>query len=168
MKNQNILPSNSKDKKNTQTLYEDVYILYFDGAVEPKNPGGHMGCGYWVEYNGENILNGSYYIPAASENTNNIAEYMALIYGLEALQKLSPKIVEVRGDSQLVIKQMKCEWGANKGGYIPYYEKAISILIDMVKIGHVFFEWIPREENHIADSYSVQTLIENGITRKKR
>jgi len=46
----------------------------FDGACEPFNPGGHMGLG-WV-IGGEPQ---SKYVSSSGGNSNNVAEYLALI-----------------------------------------------------------------------------------------
>jgi ribonuclease HI len=44
--------------------------------------------------------------------TNNIAEYEALMLSLKLLNKLGAKMIMVRGDSELIIKQIKGEYAA--------------------------------------------------------
>ncbi|XP_050876698.1 uncharacterized protein LOC127080421 [Lathyrus oleraceus] len=54
--------------------------------------------------------------------TNNMAEYEACIDGLEAVIDLRIKILEVYGDSALVISQVKGDWETWDSKLIPYKE----------------------------------------------
>jgi ribonuclease HI len=90
------------------------YILVFDGGSK-GNPGVSYGS-YRIQAKGRKPAR-----PVRLEfghGTNNEAEYMALIAGLEALiseieaQGSDPSecLVEVRGDSQLVLNQLGGNW----------------------------------------------------------
>ncbi|XP_045822052.1 uncharacterized protein LOC123914933 [Trifolium pratense] len=83
------------------------------------------------------------------ECTNNIAEYEACIMGLEAAIDLRIKILEVYGDSALVICQVKGEWEARHPKIIPYCTqvKKLAGYFDEITFHH-----IPREENQVADA----------------
>jgi ribonuclease HI len=66
----------------------------FDGACEPSNPGGHMGLGW--------VIDGApcrEYIPAAYQNTNDVAEYLALSKVLEHAIQAGATTLMVTGDS---------------------------------------------------------------------
>ncbi|XP_050889360.1 uncharacterized protein LOC127094584 [Lathyrus oleraceus] len=81
--------------------------------------------------------------------TNNMAEYEACIYGLEAAIDLRIKILKVYGDSALVISQVKGDWETRDSKLIPYKEhirKPISYFDE------ISFHHIPREENQLADA----------------
>jgi hypothetical protein len=56
--------------ENQQTIFE----LFFDGACLPKNPGGHIGYGFWITQNQEPIIDGSDYDVSNPKNSNNVAE----------------------------------------------------------------------------------------------
>lgn len=129
--------------------------MNFDGACEPVNPGGNMGFGTLIVDlgSGETIYEGSGFSPASPLNSNNVAEYLALIQGFEWLIEngLQNSKIKVLGDSQLVIKQMSGEWPAKKGLYVPHYQRAIKLRI---KFPNITFNWIPRNENAGADKLS--------------
>lgn len=81
--------------------------------------------------------------------TNNVAEYRALIAGLEAAAEFSPRRVRVRADSKLVIEQVKGTWKTKQPHLRPFLEQARTLLarFDETDLRHV-----PRAENHEADA----------------
>ncbi|XP_050920004.1 uncharacterized protein LOC127137599 [Lathyrus oleraceus] len=80
--------------------------------------------------------------------TNNMAEYEACIYGLEAAIDLRIKILEVFGDSALVISQVKGDWETRDIKLIPYNEDIRKLI---PYFGEISFHHISREENQLAD-----------------
>ncbi|GKU86461.1 hypothetical protein SLEP1_g981 [Rubroshorea leprosula] len=80
--------------------------------------------------------------------TNNQAEYEALIIGLEMLVELKVSMVEVIGDSQLVLKQLSSEYKCTSLALAPYFALAVQLLeeFDDVSIRHV-----PRDQNYEAN-----------------
>ena len=146
-------------------MKKDYYVAYVDGMCEPVNPSGNMGIGAFIlNPNRERIFTHSDYIPSKQLNgqtSNNIAEYLAVIAVMEFLlnMELHNEKIIICGDSKLSIMQMRGEWKANKGGYIPYYEKAKELKKNFKNIR---FEWIPREKNSIADELSKCEAIKNG------
>jgi ribonuclease HI len=81
--------------------------------------------------------------------TNNVAEYRALIAGLEAARRLGPRSIEIRADSQLMIRQLEGAYRVKTPGLKPLYEEARALLagFEEVRLVHV-----PREENEAADA----------------
>ncbi|XP_050908617.1 uncharacterized protein LOC127122300 [Lathyrus oleraceus] len=81
--------------------------------------------------------------------TNNEAEYKVCIMGLEEAIDLRIKILDVYGDSALVINQIKGEWETCHPGLIPYkyYVRRLSTFFNQNEFHH-----IPREENQIVDA----------------
>lgn len=132
-------------------------ILYFDGSCEPNNPGGTIGYGAVIKKNGQVIHTLSGRIEASRQNSNNVAEYLALTKGLEWLLDNDHKNdrIEVYGDSALVINQMNKDWGASGGLYYEYYRDALDMLPHFPDIK---FRWIPREINTEADALSTSHL----------
>ncbi|XP_050877297.1 uncharacterized protein LOC127081051, partial [Lathyrus oleraceus] len=84
--------------------------------------------------------------------TNNIAEYEACILGIEAAIDLRIKILEVCGDSALVIYQVKGEWETRDTKLIPYR----AYVMELIKyFDEITFRHIPRTENQIADALAM-------------
>jgi ribonuclease HI len=81
--------------------------------------------------------------------TNNVAEYRALIAGLEAVAHMHARIMHVRADSLLVIKQLRGEWKVKHANLKPLHAEARRLLADyeIADLQHV-----PREENTEADA----------------
>jgi len=81
--------------------------------------------------------------------TNNVAEYRALIAGLEAAAPFGARRVRVRADSKLVIEQVKGTWKVKQPHLRPLLDEARALLADyeVVDLRHV-----PRAENHAADA----------------
>ena len=81
--------------------------------------------------------------------SNNVAEYQALIIGMEIAQEIGIQKIEVRGDSQLVVKQIKGIYEVRKPDLVPYHQKAIEIssLFRKFDIVHV-----PRAQNAQANA----------------
>ncbi|CAN0043537.1 unnamed protein product, partial [Discosporangium mesarthrocarpum] len=81
--------------------------VYFDGGSR-GNPGSSGAGSSITDADGIEIWSGYKYL--GRNKTNNEAEYWGLILGLEAALKLGIGTVIVRGDSKLVIEQMKGNW----------------------------------------------------------
>ena len=78
-----------------------------------------------------------------------MVEYEACIMGLEEAIYLRIKILDVYGDSALVIKQIKWEGDTHHPDLIPYKDYSIRLLPFFNKVE---FHHIPRDENQRADA----------------
>lgn len=125
--------------------------LFFDGAVEPYNPGGHGGYGLYVEQDGEPIYSGAAYMGQWPELSNNCAEYAGCIAALRYLLKHGISEATIYGDANIIINQMAGRWGVKDGAYTPYAQEAWTL---RQQLPSVDFIWIPREQNAIADQLS--------------
>lgn len=87
--------------------------------------------------------------------TNNVAEYRALLLGLERAKDLGATKVEVVNDSELVAKQINGEYKVKHPDMKPLYAAAITALND-------FDAWavrtVPRALNKDADALVNQAL----------
>ena len=81
--------------------------------------------------------------------TNNVAEYRALIAGLEAAAPFHARRICVRADSMLVVQQLLGAWKVKQEHLRPLFERARVLLAgyDEVELQHV-----PRGENLDADA----------------
>jgi ribonuclease HI len=124
--------------------------VYFDGAAR-GNPG--PAAVGWVIVTSDGIVTeGGGRI---GETTNNRAEYGALVRALEVAADYGFDEVEVRGDSELVVKQVRGEYGVNDPG-LREYRVRVRELLDS------FGEWslshVPREINARADQLANEAL----------
>jgi hypothetical protein len=86
--------------------------------------------------------------------TNNIAEYEALMLGLKLLKKLGAKRIMVRGDSELIIKQIKGEYSAKHPRLRAYRNVVLDFLQCFTEID---LQVIPRGQNILADGLATST-----------
>ena len=131
---------------------KNVYTLFFDGCSK-GNPG-KAGAGAVLYMNDIEIWHKAYYI--SDKQTNNYAEYMGLIIGLEEVVKQKLTSLQVKGDSLLVIRQMKGEYKVNSQNILELYKKAISL---SKKIKHIEFMHVYRKDNKRADALSNDALL---------
>jgi len=87
--------------------------------------------------------------------TNNVAEYRALLRGLERARALGADEVEVVGDSELVAKQVNGQYKVKHAGLKPLHAEALRALAG-------FARWrvrtVPRAQNAGADALVNQAL----------
>ena len=118
--------------------------IYVDGGSR-GNPG-PSGVGVVIlDASGKRLKEVSKYI---GETTNNIAEYSALLYGLEEALMLRIDEIVVNLDSELVVKQLMGDYRVKDSGLKPLFERAMNMLKSFkgVEIRH-----IDREKNKEAD-----------------
>lgn len=119
-------------------------FLYTDGGSR-GNPG-PAGIGVVILDSARKRIKDLYrYI---GETTNNIAEYNALIHGLEEAAKLNADEVVINMDSELIAKQLNGEYRVKDSDIKPLFEKALGILktFKAFEINH-----IERSKNKEAD-----------------
>ncbi len=80
--------------------------------------------------------------------TNNVAEYKALIAALQQAKKIGGTEVEIRADSELMIRQLNGRYKIKSEGLKPLYLEVVKLLgqFETVSLKH-----IPRELNTEAD-----------------
>ena len=81
--------------------------------------------------------------------TNNVAEYQALIAGLEKARDLGARFVSVRADSKLVIEQLAGRWRVKQAHLKPLHQEARALLAGFEEFD---LEHVPREQNTEADA----------------
>jgi ribonuclease HI len=139
------------------------YILSFDGACEPINPGGVASFGYVIVSDGTELSFGTGVVGEGPGMTNNVAEYTGLIEGMKAVSKtVRPgDTLEIRSDSQLVVRQMNGVYRVRSERLRPLYQKAQKQQNALEARGiRVRIQWVPREQNERADYLSHQAYRE--------
>jgi phosphoglycerate dehydrogenase-like enzyme/ribonuclease HI len=130
-----------------------------DGACYP-NPG-NMAIGIVIYKDGELLKKIS---EAIGYGTNNIAEYKALIRGLEEAKKINPERIDVYCDSQLVVKQLNKKYKVKNKGIIPLFNRVEEIIRNIS--GKVYFIWSSRDNNFMADGLAKRALTEEEISKR--
>jgi len=95
------------------------------------------------------------------EETNNRAEYLALLFALEDALLLSAEEVTVRSDSELLVRQMEGTYRVKNPGLKGFYERARRLAASFRKFR---IEYVPREENLDADR-AANSALDAGKTR---
>ncbi|CAM8947778.1 unnamed protein product [Rhodiola kirilowii] len=117
--------------------------MFFDGAARRDGAGAGV-----VFVSPENHL-----LPFSFTLTqlcsNNMAEYQALLLGLQMARQIRIDEMDIYGDSQLVINQVLGEYEVRKDDLIPYHRHATQLLneFDSISIGHV-----SRSANKLANT----------------
>jgi ribonuclease HI len=141
-------------------------VAYFDGACEPRNPGGNMGIGATIRQAGKELFRHSSFAKAAITNSNNVAEYMAFeaILDFMILNKWTGQVVAIYGDSKLVINQMFGTWRIKDGFYVPFAKRCIPKLQQLSAAKNkITGVWINRDRNGYADELSKAELINHNV-----
>jgi ribonuclease HI len=87
--------------------------------------------------------------------TNNVAEYRGLIAGLEAALALGARRVEVRMDSELLVRQAIGRYRVRNPGLIPLHNRVVGL---RARFDEVVFRHVPRDQNKHADALANRAL----------
>ncbi|NQU82548.1 MAG: ribonuclease HI family protein [Parcubacteria group bacterium] len=129
----------------------DKIIVYIDGGSR-GNPGP---AAFGVAFPNKK------YSEFLGRTTNNEAEYKGLIFALKKAKSLYGKDkvknmeIEVRSDSELLVKQMNGEYKVKNEGIQKLFLIAWNLTIDFKKLKIVH---ILREENKVADALANEAL----------
>lgn len=126
-------------------------IVWTDGAAR-GNPGPAGGGARLEDRDGKVLGEASVFL---GETTNNVAEYRALLLGLELALEKGVDDIEVRADSELMIRQLSGVYRVKNPKLKPLYTEAMALLgkFERTKLVHV-----PREQNREADRLANQGI----------
>jgi ribonuclease HI len=119
-------------------------VVNVDGGSR-GNPGPAAVAAVVTDSSGEELAERAETI---GEATNNVAEYRALLLGIELARELGADEVEFVGDSKLIVEQVKGNWKVKQEHLRPLHTKARDALRELPRwsIRHV-----KRGENERAD-----------------
>lgn len=128
-------------------------VAYTDGGAR-GNPG-PAAAGVVLLRDGGVIARFGRYLGDAL--TNNWAEYQALILALKEIsaQGLGTEEIEIRMDSELIVKQMRGEYKVKHPDLKLLHAEVQTLLRNMT---HVTFSHIPRAQNKEADALVNEAL----------
>lgn len=139
-------------KPNRKIFPKLEYLLKFDGCSK-GNPG-PSACGAVLYQNDIEIWSGSKFL--GYNETNNYAEYMGLIIGLNKATELNIKALAVEGDSLIVIKQMNGQYKVRSSNI----SELNKIAMNLKKFSIITFNHVYRENNKRADELCNQKIEE--------
>ncbi len=126
-------------------------VAYADGASR-GNPGPAAIGAVLVDEAGREVYTISQRIGVA---TNNQAEYRAAIAALEAALALGARQVELRMDSELVVRQLEHRYRVRNPHLRPLFARVLELRRQFQEFRAVA---IPREANRRADALANQAL----------
>jgi ribonuclease HI len=118
--------------------------LFTDGGAR-GNPG-PAAAAYVIETEDGTVL--AAHGEAIGVQTNNVAEYRALVAGLEKARELGLKELEVVSDSELLVKQMRGEYKVKNE---VLRELSLRAARAAREVGDVRYTAVRREHNELAD-----------------
>jgi ribonuclease HI len=126
-------------------------VVNVDGGAR-GNPGPAAVAAVASTPDGEELAERKLYI---GEATNNVAEYRAVLLGLELARELGAEEVEVINDSELIARQIGGEYKVKHAGRKPLFADAMREL-------RGFHKWavrpVRREQNTRADELVNEAL----------
>ena len=137
-------------------MENEVAVIFADGGSR-GNPG-PSGSGAVLQVDGKTVASLSKFIGTA---TNNVAEYTGLLLGLEKARAMGFKRVEVKMDSELVVKQMTGQYKVKNENLLPLFEKAARLADTFADFQIVH---VRRELNKEADKLANQAMDEATLT----
>jgi ribonuclease HI len=130
-------------------------IVHVDGGAR-GNPGPAAIAAVATATDGRPLAEESAYI---GEATNNVAEYRALLMGLELARRLGASDVQVACDSELVARQIGGEYKVKHAGLRPLHREAMAAL-------RSFDRWsvssVRRDQNERADEL-VNAVLDDAL-----
>jgi len=126
----------------------DALLIYFDGGAR-GNPGPAAIGAVVYDASASPPQRLATVSERIGETTNNVAEYRALIAGLEAAARKPARAARIRGDSKLVIEQVAGRWKVKQAHLAPLRAEVRALLerYEEVDLAHV-----PRARNAEADA----------------
>ncbi len=137
-------------------------VLYTDGGAR-GNPG-PSGLGVVIQDERGKVL--KEISKFLGRQTNNFAEYEAVIQGLEGVKKLfgasvcKNLVVEVRLDSELIARQLSDIYQIKEPTLFPQFIKVHNLRVSVFQ--HLSFVHVPRERNKEADRLANKAMDGEG------
>ncbi len=134
-----------------------MYTLVFDGLFRriPNTPpdvhAGFMGYG-WVIFKGNLPVATGHGVVGRSKNaTSGVAEYLAVLEGLEALcdMGLRDEVVVVSGDAKFIIDQVLGHSSISSPVIKPLYRQVMRL---SRRFTNLHWKWTKRSRNRLADA----------------
>ena len=128
-------------KRGVTSFEGQVWQLFFDSALR-TGPRGNIVAGVGVAL----VSPQNYIIPHAFSLTepcsNNVAEYNALLIGIQITDKIRIKNLEAYGNSKLIINQVRGEYEVTHEDLVPYHN---AIIYMAERFRNLYNDHVPRQ-----------------------
>ena len=141
---------------NESDLSKGTWVIYSDGASR-GNPGPASLGAVVIDPAGEIRHEASEIVGIT---TNNVAEYRGVIAGLEAALELGARRVEVRMDSELIVRQVAGRYRVKSPALQPYFKQVLGL---RARFDAAIFFHVPREQNKHADALANRALDQGSV-----
>ncbi|MGH7936733.1 MAG: ribonuclease HI family protein [Chthoniobacterales bacterium] len=135
-----------------------VYLAHIDGASR-GNPGPAAFAVVIRDAEGKTVLELAKRI---GRETNNVAEYYALLAALDFATSRHIQALRIRSDSELLVRQMQGRYKVKSPDLKPMYERAIRM---SKQIPYFTIEHVRREQNSDADGLANVALDSGDLSR---
>ncbi len=129
--------------------------IYTDGAAR-GNPGPAGAGAHIQDEHGNTIAQDYRYL---GEATNNVAEYQALLLGMERARELGAARIEMRADSQLVVRQLCGEYRVRNPVLQGLHARVLALASEFESVEYTH---VPREQNREADRLANRAIDRSG------
>ena len=137
---------------NIRMIKHHKLVIYTDGGAR-GNPG-PAGCGAVIfDENCKSIL--ATHKKYLGEQTNNFAEYSAVVLALEEAKKFGAEELQLFLDSELVVKQLNGEYKIKNQDLGKLFIKIHNLKQNFKKVS---FSHVRREQNKLADKLANQAI----------
>lgn len=133
----------------------DEVEVWFDGASRGNGQAGARASIGGVVRDGRSHEVLAEVSEAIGEETNNVAEYRALLATIEAAHAFPSRRLRVFGDSALAINQLRGEWKIKAAHLVPLLRKVHAAIS---RYEQVDFVHVPRAQNSAADALANAAL----------
>ncbi len=148
-------PAVEGDSRSAADAVPDAAVLFTDGASR-GNPGEAGAGAVLTGPDGREIASGRWYLGRV---TNNAAEYLALIHGLEEAAARGIKRLEVRMDSELVVRQLNGRYRVKDAGLKKLFSQVQEL---RQRFSRITFTHVRREQNRRADRLANEAIDRKG------
>jgi len=121
--------------------------IYTDGSLTPQGAGAGVvildAAGKLLHLENQRL----------QRMTNNEAEYVAVLLGLQIAARLGADVVEIRADSEVVVNQMLGTFAVKSNDLKPLHWQACQLARHFPRVR---YKHIPREDNALADTLAAE------------
>jgi ribonuclease HI len=164
-----MTPSSKVSPPSSARLFSDshssgppagVHTANIDGASR-GNPGPASYAVILRDPSGKVILE---FAKKLGRDTNNVAEYYALLAALDYATSHGIGSLRIRSDSELLVRQMQGRYKVKSPDLKPLHERASKLVR---QLSYCVFEHLPRDMNREADALANRALDESAPVRNE-